>query len=288
LLIDALAFLEAGIDFPDEDVPGGVVDQARARLRDLVQQLSVAVGDARGERVREGYRVAILGRPNAGKSSLFNALARRDAAIVTAIPGTTRDVIEAPLDVAGYRLTLADTAGLREAEDPIEAEGMRRAQIWAADAALRLLVVDASEVGEAGLGELTGLVRPGDALVLNKMDKAGTGVVERRTAEGLARGLSVLEASARLDIIDAVEGFLERRVLEAMRGVDAPAVTRVRHREALNLALSQLERALSPEREAELMAEDVRLATRALGRLSGRIGSEDVLDRVFGAFCIGK
>ncbi len=288
LLIDALAFLEAGIDFPDEDVPGGVVDQARARLRDLVQQLSVAVGDARGERVREGFRVAILGRPNAGKSSLFNALARRDAAIVTAIPGTTRDVIEAPLDVAGYRLTLADTAGLREAEDPIEAEGMRRAQIWAADAALRLLVVDASEVGEAGLGELTGLVRPGDALVLNKMDKAATGVVERRTAEGLARGLSVLEASARLDTIDAVEGFLERRVREAMRGVDAPAVTRVRHREALNLALSQLERALSPEREPELMAEDVRLATRALGRLSGRIGSEDVLDRVFGAFCIGK
>jgi tRNA modification GTPase len=288
LLIDGLAFLEAGIDFPDEDVPGGVVDQARSRLRDLADQLTAAIGDARGERVREGFRVAILGRPNAGKSSLLNALARRDAAIVTPIPGTTRDVIEVALDIAGYRLVLADTAGLRVAEDAIEAEGMRRAQAWAADAALRLLVVDASEPSEDGLGEAVRLMRPGDGLVLNKMDRGIQGVVDQRRVEGLASGLVVVEASAAVNDIGQVEVLLERSVVEAMTGTDAPIVTRLRHRTALQQALGRLERGLSPGRAAELVAEDVRLAARDLEALSGRVGTEDVLDKVFAAFCIGK
>jgi tRNA modification GTPase len=288
LLIEALAFLEADIDFPDEDVPGGIVDQARSRLADLQNEIKAALADARGERVREGFRVALLGRPNAGKSSLFNALARRDAAIVTPIAGTTRDVIEVGLDVAGYRVTLADTAGLRETVEVIEAEGVRRAQVWAKEAALRLFVVDATDADVGLSAEAIDLVQAGDVLVLNKMDKAVRSAMASVEAEANARGLTVVQASASWNAVEEVEEALEGRVLESMAGSEAPTVTRVRHREGLEAAAVQLQRALSGGRAAELMAEDVRLVSRTLGRLSGRVNAEDVLDKVFGSFCIGK
>jgi tRNA modification GTPase len=288
LLVEALALLEASIDFPDEDVPGGVVDQARAMLRELHTELAAAMVDARGERVREGFRVAILGRPNAGKSSLLNALAGREAAIVTPLAGTTRDIIEVTLDVAGYRVTLGDTAGLRAASDVIEAEGVRRGQAWAAAAALRLFVVDASEVLDDAALEATSSLKAGDVLVLNKMDRALAQVVEWGRAEGVARGLAVVEASAALGAVKTVEAALGRIVVAELAGSEAPTVTRIRHREALGAALTDLVRALSSDRPAELVAEDVRLAARALARLSGRVSAEDVLDQVFGSFCIGK
>jgi len=287
VLVDALSLLEASIDFPDEDVPGGVVDQARTALIGLYDELTAALADARGERVREGFRVAIMGRPNAGKSSLLNALARRDAAIVTPIAGTTRDVVEVALDVSGYRVTLADTAGLRDAVDVIEAEGIRRGRAWAESAALRLFVVDASEMGH-DVSEANGLARPGDVVVLNKMDRAVESAVGQATADGAACGLAVVGASAALKDIGGVEDVLKRRVVESLAASEAPTVTRARHRETLEAACRHLERALSPARAAELVAEDVRLVSRCLERLSGRVGAEDVLDRVFGAFCIGK
>jgi tRNA modification GTPase len=288
LLVDALGLLEAGIDFPDEEVPGGVVDQALAALQELRGELKAALADARGERVRDGFRVAILGRPNAGKSSLLNAMAGRDAAIVTPMAGTTRDIIEVSLDVAGYRVTLADTAGLREALDVVEAEGVRRARVWAGAAALRLFVLDVSETGDGAWEDETAGLQAGDVLVLNKMDQGVASRIDRGRAYAAAHGLDVVEAAAALGVVAGAQAVLARRVLESVAGSEAPTVTRLRHREALEAALVQLERAVAPGRAAELIAEDVRLVSRALSRLAGRIGAEDVLDKVFASFCIGK
>jgi tRNA modification GTPase len=288
LVVEALSLLEASLDFPDEEVPGGVVDQARVALAALRAELAAALGDARGERVRDGFRVAILGRPNAGKSSLLNAMARRDAAIVTPVAGTTRDIIEVDLDVAGFRVTLADTAGLRDARDVIEAEGVRRGKVWAATAAVRFFVVDASDAEDSPLRDASEILSVGDVVILNKMDRARTPLVERCTLEARARGLTVVQASAGLSSIDDVEATLRQLVVSSLAGTDAPAVTRIRHRETLEAALVQVDRALSPGRPAELVAEDVRLASRSLARLSGRVEAEDVLDKVFRSFCIGK
>ena len=142
-LVEALALLEAAVDFPDEELPADVAARARPILQALLAELQAAAADVgRGERIREGYRIALIGAPNAGKSTLLNALARRDAAIVTAIPGTTRDIIEVPLQLGGYKAIVADTAGLRETPDEIEAEGVRRAAAWAEQADLRVWLVD--------------------------------------------------------------------------------------------------------------------------------------------------
>jgi len=287
-LVEALGLLEAGIDFPDEEVPGGVVDQARAVLRDLQSELAAALADSRGERVRDGFRVAILGLPNAGKSSLLNALAGRDAAIVTPIAGTTRDIIEVSLDVEGYRVTLADTAGLRETVDIVEAEGVRRGRAWADAAALRVFVVDVSAGGADTWEDESSILRVGDVVVLNKQDRGDGAEVARCKAYAAAHGLDVVNASAALAVVGEVEAAISRRVVEALASVEAPTVTRTRHRDTLKKALAELERALEPERPAELVAEDVRLVSRALARLAGRINADDVLDHVFATFCIGK
>ncbi len=287
-LVEALGLLEAGIDFPDEEVPGGVVDQARAVLRDLQAELAAALADSRGERVRDGFRVAILGLPNAGKSSLLNALAGRDAAIVTPIAGTTRDIIEVSLDVEGYRVTLADTAGLRETVDIVEAEGVRRGRAWADAAALRVFVVDVSAAGADTWEDESSILRAGDVVVLNKQDRGDGAEVARCKAYAAAHGLDVVNASAALAVVGEVEAAISRRVVQALASVEAPTVTRTRHRDTLKKALAELDRALEPERPAELVAEDVRLVSRALARLAGRINADDVLDHVFATFCIGK
>lgn len=284
LLIESLAVLEAAVDFPDEDLPEDVAARARPHLRELLGELRAALADAdRGRRVREGYRVALIGAPNAGKSSLLNALAGRDAAIVTGTPGTTRDVIEVPLVLAGYKVLLADTAGVRDTAEAIEAEGVRRARAWAEDADLRLWVVDASD--SAGhWREASGLARPGDLLVLSKSDLAlGTDARAARGGDLEALSLSVMSDAD----LTALRTWLETRVVSALSGAEFPAATRLRHAESLTEAADRVARALG-QAEPELAAEDVRLAARALERVAGRVDTEAVLDRVFSSFCIGK
>ena len=285
-LIEALAWLEAEIDFPDEDLPEALAARAGEPLRRLADELSEAIGDTRGERVREGFRVALTGAPNAGKSSLINALLGRDAAIVTATPGATRDVIEAPLIVDGFRVLLADMAGVRETADPIEAEGVRRARAWAESAALRLWVVDGS-AGAGAWAEAADLIGPSDLLVLTKADR-GEGP-DAAAARGLGAS-SVRASTVAAGGLDALRAALAGRVGEALSGADFPAVTRLRHRTLLAESLAHIDRALArlSSGDAELIAEDVRLAARPLERLSGRIDADAVLDRVFGSFCIGK
>lgn len=289
LLVQSLAMLEAAVDFPDEDLPEEVAERARPGLRILAEELDAALADvSRGRRVRDGYRIALVGAPNAGKSTLLNALVERDAAIVTDTPGTTRDVIEVPLVLGGYRVLVADTAGLRETKDAIEAEGVRRARRWAEEADLRLWVVDGFHVEQLAVMEAT--VQAGDWLVLNKADIADRKVLAVAQARWTGEGLIVRQLSARADdAVSALRDDLASHVAEALSGAEFPAATRLRHAERLSEARTYLARALSDiGLEVELAAEDVRLAARALEKITGRVDPEDVLGRVFSTFCIGK
>lgn len=278
--IKLLAQAEAEIDFPDEgDVPGGAIAAMKAPIERLAARIASILDDGhRGEILRDGFSVAILGPPNAGKSSLLNRLAKRDAAIVSEIAGTTRDTIEVRLDLKGLPVVLWDTAGLRgiDEADPhhaIEREGMRRARERADQADLKLLVLDARD--PAPTVELADLAR--DALVvLNKADLAPG-------AKGLA--VSALTGAG----IEALENKLAMIVGERLGSRDgaAPLVTRARHREALEDAQAALLRARDLD-VAELIGEELRACLAALGRIVGRAGVEDVLDVLFGEFCIGK
>jgi tRNA modification GTPase len=258
----------------------------------------------RGERVREGYRIAIIGPPNAGKSSLLNALARREAAIVSEIPGTTRDVVEVRLVLAGFPVWIADTAGLREAADAIEAEGVRRALARAEEADLRIGVVEAG--GEVP-AEVAGALRQGDVLARSKADLRHPG--ETRSGEpgtqkqilsavtpwvpdhasGVS-GMTVIGVAAPSGIgLAELQALLTARVAAALGAEEAPALTRARHRRLVEEARAALVRALPGlDGAPELAAEDVRAAAAALGRLTGRIDVEDLLDEIFASFCIGK
>jgi len=286
-LLEALAMLEAAVDFPDEEVPQDVAARARPVLQHLVAELEAAAADAeRGERVREGYRIALIGAPNAGKSTLLNALAGRDAAIVTATPGTTRDIIEVPMVLAGYKALMADTAGLRETGDEIEAEGVRRARAWAAAADIRLWLVDGS-AAEAGVVPME--LRTGDLCLITKRDLP-TGAAGAWAATQAKRlGLSTAEITAKGPGDQAwIRSVLEERIVEALEGAEPPAATRLRHQELLTEAADRLRHALAQDEHLELAAEDVRLAARALDRITGRIDPEQVLGRIFSTFCIGK
>jgi len=291
-LIEVLAVLEAAVDFPDEDLPETVADEAEPGIAHVIAGLEAALADGeRGERVRDGYRIALIGAPNAGKSSLLNRLAERDAAIVTDTPGTTRDVIEVILDLAGYRVVVADTAGLRASADAIEIEGVRRSVAQARAADLRLLVIDGAGPVERWRA-LEDHVRSGDLCLINKADlppgpssiaardwAAGHGIVSLPVATTTGQGL------------DALGAAIAERVVAALSGAEFPAATRARHRRDLTEARDHLARAVSAlgaRGDVELAAEDVRLAARCLARVGGRIDPEDVLDRVFARFCIGK
>jgi len=273
-LTQLLARQEAFIEFEEEDLPTDLDARVGADAAALRTEMAAMLTEGeRGEKLREGLTIAILGAPNAGKSSLLNALAGREAAIVSARAGTTRDVVEVRLVLGGVPVTLADTAGLREAADEIEAEGVRRALARAETADLRLLVFAADAAPDAA----TLALRGPDALVaLNKAD-LGAGGVDGALAVSARTGLG----------LDALREQLEQAALQRAGLSDAAVLTRPRHRAALRDALAELER-LPLAGLPELRAEALRAALRALSRLTGRVDVEQVLDLVFGEFCIGK
>jgi tRNA modification GTPase len=265
-----LAYQEALIDFPDEDLPPEVEKQLLATLRAVHAEIRAHLDDGgRGEKLREGLFFAITGAPNVGKSTLINALAERDVAIVSDIPGTTRDALETRIVLGGVPVTLVDTAGLREATDSIEAEGVRRALARAADADLVMAVVEAGSLYDP-------VPAAGSLLIANKADlgvrgPAGAVRISAKT------GLGMDELRARL-------AEAARRMTEAS---GPPPLTRARHRAALLAAAEHLDAAEQADLP-ELRGEDLRLAMRALGRITGHVGVEDILDTVFSKFCIGK
>jgi len=273
-----LAHLEAAIDFPEEDLPPDLASGLARDRAALAAEITVSLADRqRGERLRDGLAVALIGPPNSGKSSLLNTLAGREAAIVAATAGTTRDIIEVHLDLGGYPVILADTAGLRAATDEIEAEGIRRARARAEAADVTLLVLDATDPMQKST--FAPLIDERTLIVWNKLDLGpvtGAGADDRLISAHTGEGVTALVAE------------LQRRADDLMAGPPS-VVTRARHRTALEDCVEALMRNATADLSApELAAEDLRLALRAIGRITGRVDVEDVLDIVFREFCIGK
>jgi len=280
-LVAASARLEAAIDFPDEDLPGGLVADAREAAQGMEGEIRAHLADGRrGERLREGVSVAILGPPNAGKSTLLNRLSRRDAAIVSPVAGTTRDVIDIDIDLDGYPVRIADTAGLRRSEDAIEAEGVRRARKRAEHADLKIVVLDAVQWPDAGAA--ADVIDADAVVLLNKIDlKPAAGAASLGGQRLWPVSLTTGEG------FEAAHGAIAARVRALADAGPAPALTRARHRAALEACAAALERARKAALP-ELVAEDLRLAARALGRITGAVDVEELLDAIFREFCIGK
>jgi tRNA modification GTPase len=277
-LTRVLAHLEAAIDFPDEDLPPGIEARILDESTHLLAEIEHHLADGhRGERLRDGIRVAILGPPNAGKSSLLNRIARREAAITSPIAGTTRDVIEVAIDLHGYPVMLADTAGLRDSGDVIEQEGLRRALQRAEEAEIRLFVFEAGRPADARVA--AAWPGPDTLLVANKIDLLAT---RHRDLPSTAFPISALTGQG----VDTLLSALGDRVAQSYR-IEAPVLTRARHRQALEEAVAALRRSLSAPLP-ELRAEDLRLTLRSLGRITGAVDVEDLLDVIFRDFCIGK
>ena len=284
-LSKVLAYVEAELEFPDEDLP----KEIRPQVTELCKQIDVHLNDdRRGERMRDGICIAVIGAPNVGKSSLVNALAQRDVAIVSEVAGTTRDVIEVHLDIAGYPVILSDTAGLRpeqigaDGQGAIESEGIRRAMKVAEEADIRVILYDAT-AGELDAHSFALEQKyPHTLAVINKLDKGGD----------LSHPCEALQISVHKN--QGIDAFLEAlvgKINDFMKNGDAereaPIITRQRHRAALTDCRESLERGMEAKLP-ELLAEDLRLALRDLGRITGKVDVEDLLDIVFRDFCIGK
>ena len=274
-----LAQQEALIDFPDEDLPPEVEALLAATLDSLRVEIAAHLNDARrGEKLREGLVFAISGAPNVGKSSLINALAERDVAIVSSAPGTTRDALETRVVLGGVPVTLVDTAGLRETADPVEAEGVRRARARVEDADLVIEVVAAGAAGE--ISDKVEVRKEHSLsprlLIANKSDLGGV------AAEN-AIAVSALTGAG----LDTLRDRLAREARALTETAGPPPLTRARHRAALLEALERLDSAAGTDLP-ELRGEDLRLALRAIGRITGYVGVEDILDTLFREFCIGK
>ena len=285
-LTEALALVEARIDFSDEaDVPDDLVAPAINAAQRLRSEIAEALaGAARGERLRDGLVVAIAGPPNAGKSTLLNRIAKREAAIVSPLPGTTRDVIEVHLDLDGYPVTLLDTAGIRDSDDPVEQEGVRRARERAAAADLVLWVVDAAEPGVIGPALEADQAAWG---VVNKIDRVNSSN-ESLFMSGIH--VQIFKISAKTgESVNSLIQALAAHAAKSLAGEPA-LVSRERHRRSLLDTQAALDRALAegPAGREDIIAEELRLAARSLGRLTGRVDVEDVLDVIFRDFCIGK
>jgi tRNA modification GTPase len=284
-LVRAQALTEAAIDFSDEaDVGAGACAEARALVARLLPQVRAHLDDRRrGEIVREGFRVAIAGPPNVGKSSLLNAFAKREAAIVSDEAGTTRDIVEVTLDLGGVPAILSDTAGIREAEGKVEREGIRRAVARARDADLVLWLMDAADPRQEPPPDLA---RGGREMlwVLNKVDLVGGRGARRGPDEGWLP-LSVLTGEGLAELTVAIEA----RATAAAGVSEAPVMTQTRHRQQIEATVEALDAYLAGDPgDLELRAEDLRRASAALGRITGRVDAEHVLAEIFGRFCIGK
>ncbi|PZP57499.1 MAG: tRNA uridine-5-carboxymethylaminomethyl(34) synthesis GTPase MnmE [Micavibrio aeruginosavorus] len=278
-LSHVLALMEADLDFSDQDLPEDILLQVQPDISDLAEEIASHLDDnRRGERLRNGFQLVILGAPNAGKSSLLNALSQRDVAIVSSMAGTTRDILETHLDIGGYPVILADTAGLRSDSVPqdeqgqIEQQGIERARSRAREADIKILLFDAASGRDH---ETYNLKDDNSIVVYNKTDLA------QAPDDGIA--ISALSGQGIDKLLQAVVHKIEA----VMGGRSAPALTRARHRESLtkaNEALLRCAMAGLPE----LAAEDLRLAIRHLGTITGRVDVEDLLDMIFRDFCIGK
>ena len=286
-LASSLAHLEADIEFADEDLPGGIGQAVLADVATLNDEIASHIRDDRGRSLRHGVEIAIIGAPNVGKSSLLNYLVGREAAIVSARAGTTRDIVEVSLTLGGVPAVLADTAGIREAGDEIEREGVRRALKRASEADIRLHVTAFGDIPHSdGVNSDKASFQAGDIYVANKRD-IGETTRPPNIHEDDFFGVSAETGAGMPAFIQA----LNARVQQNFGLAERPALTRTRHRIALQAASVALNRGLEraeSDMGLELVAEDLRLAMREIGRITGAVDVESLLDIVFRDFCIGK
>ena len=276
-LIDSMAFIEAYVDFPDENLPKSLADDFRQKIEKLLLEMQHHLADNhRGQRLREGAKLVILGAPNAGKSSLLNYLAREELAIVSPIPGTTRDSLSAHLDISGYPVTLIDTAGIRNSEESVEKEGIRRALMNAEDADIILLLLD-------------GETYPEIPAELHKYKDSSITVITKQDAKEHTENYLNISTKTGKNI-DLLMNQIIEKLENLMRPSESPALTRTRHRQHVEQAVNSLQSLLSCIVTAppEIHAEHLRQAAHATSALTGRIDLEDVLDHLFSQFCIGK
>ncbi|MDA9696660.1 tRNA uridine-5-carboxymethylaminomethyl(34) synthesis GTPase MnmE [Candidatus Pelagibacter sp.] len=283
-LLKILSHVEAKIDFPEEDLPNNILDEIKNSSDEVINKIKKILNDHKvGERIREGFKIAILGPTNAGKSSLMNHLSNRDVAIVSEIAGTTRDVIETHLNIDGYPVIISDTAGIRDSQDEIEKKGIKLSLNRAEEADLKLVVVDAKSLDFTDV--LKGLLDENAILVINKSDLLEKDIDPeiKKTNHVL---ISIKENKNIEELILKIKNNLKNKFLTS----DDILITRERHRQHLQQCLDHLNN-FNQKKEFEdfdKAAEDLRLATRHLGMIVGKVDVEEILGSIFNDFCIGK
>ncbi len=284
-LVEKLSHVEAYIDFPEEDIPSDVVFAMQREVNSLIAEIQDHLNDGRrGEILRDGFKVAILGKPNAGKSSLMNKIAQRDVAIVSTKAGTTRDIIDVSLDIKGYPVVVSDTAGIRETDEEIELEGVKRAFKLAEKADLILLMVDARDKIDETLALLSqgALQNIQKILVINKLDLLEK-PKEFKNNPFESFYVSVKEEKGLAELLVRLGEVVEERMGQS----EAPAISRIRYREKLLDAVANLQQ-FDLTKPIELVSEDLRGAVKAIGEITGVVNVDELLDNIFSKFCIGK
>tara|TARA_Y100000590_G_scaffold425713_1_gene533999 strand:- start:356 stop:1720 length:1365 start_codon:yes stop_codon:yes gene_type:complete len=283
-LLKILSHVEAKIDFPEEDLPNNILIEIQKTSKLILKEIKKALNDQRvGERIREGYKIAIVGPPNSGKSSLLNYLSKRDVAIVSEIAGTTRDVIETHLNLDGYPVIVSDTAGIRNSKNEIEKKGIKIALKRADDADLRLIIVSAQNVDFTSV--LRGLLTKNAILVINKSD-----LIKGKLNSKFKKYNHVL-ISIKKDLnLNKLILKIKNKLKNKFTSTEDILITRERHRQNLINCVKHLERFQKKKssQDFDKAAEDLRLATRHLGMIVGKVGVEELLGSIFNDFCIGK
>ncbi len=283
-LLKILSYIEAKIDFPEEDLPNDVIKNIKNDSEKIINEIEKILDDQKvGERIREGFKIAILGPTNAGKSSLLNYLSNRDVAIVSEIAGTTRDVIEAHLNLDGYPVVISDTAGIRESQDEIEKKGIRLAFKRAEDADLNIIVIEPKSVDFTGF--LNDLVSEKSIIVINKID-LGYSHINQQIEKFNPIFLSIKNETNLDELIKRIKDKLKNKFVSSSETL----ITRERHRQSLEACLQNLKNfeEKNSQEDFDKAAEDLRLATRHLGMIVGKVDVEEILGSIFSDFCIGK
>jgi tRNA modification GTPase len=283
-LLKILSNVEAKIDFPDEDLPTNILNEIKNSSNEVIKKIEKILNDQKvGERIREGFKIAILGPTNAGKSSLLNHLSNRDVAIVSEIAGTTRDVIETHLNIDGYPVIVSDTAGIRESKNEIEKKGIKLSLNRAEEADLKLVVVDAKKLDFTDV--LKGLLDQNAILVINKSD-----LLEKEIDSEIKKINHVLISIKENKNIDQLISKIKNNLKNKFITSDDILITRERHRQHLEQCLDHLKNfnKKNEDEDFDKAAEDLRLATRHLGMIVGKVDVEEILGSIFNDFCIGK
>ena len=283
-LIKILSYIEAKIDFPDEDLPSDILNKIKIQSKKIISEIESSLKDNRvGEIIREGYKISIIGPPNVGKSSLLNYLSNKDVAIVSSSAGTTRDVIETHLNIDGYPIIISDTAGIREARNEIEKKGIKLSLKKASEADLNIIIIEPKSKQNQHF--LNKYMNARSILIVNKVDSS-----KIKISSKLKKLKPILISIKKHKNIQKVIDLIKQKIKNQFKGNEHILITRMRHRKNLEDCFNHLKNfhKKNDESDFDKAAEDIRLASRSLGKITGKFDVEDILDSIFNDFCIGK